>query len=216
MRIGGKDYPVDIWVYYARRMDEAAKRGLTLRAHFAPFPRMTEAASAIYRNRDFDLFIASRFLSTVAMQVQSVAIGWQIYDIGASPFALGFVGLCQFAADVFADIAGGRNRGPFRSAPRARHRVRRCSGLCAGLFLLFSLLAPHNTMLFYACWFCSARRAGSPDRPEVAARLPGAAGEACAFHCLNSSVFTTAVIAGPALGGFLFAVRSDARPIASA
>jgi hypothetical protein len=50
---------------------------------------MSEIPPAIYRARDLHLFVASRFTSTVAVQVQSVAIGWQIYDMERTPLALG-------------------------------------------------------------------------------------------------------------------------------
>src|SRR6185437_9997967 len=42
--------------------------------------RMTDAPPTVYRDRDFQVFAAVRFIVTIAMQVQSVAIGWQIYD----------------------------------------------------------------------------------------------------------------------------------------
>src|SRR5580765_1075242 len=51
---------------------------------------------AIYRARDVPLFLCCRFFSTVAMQVQSVAVGWRIYEITHNPLSLGLVGLCQF------------------------------------------------------------------------------------------------------------------------
>jgi hypothetical protein len=43
-----------------------------------------------YRDRDLYFFVASRFISTLAIQVQSVAIGWQIYDMARTPMALGW------------------------------------------------------------------------------------------------------------------------------
>ena len=49
-----------------------------------------------YRARDLYFFVSSRFISTLAIQVQSVAIGWQVYDMERTPLALGLVGLCQF------------------------------------------------------------------------------------------------------------------------
>ena len=49
-----------------------------------------------YRDRDLYLFVSSRFIATLAIQVQSVAIGWQVYDMVRTPLALGMVGLCQF------------------------------------------------------------------------------------------------------------------------
>ena len=54
------------------------------------------ADPTVYRARDIPVFIGSGFLSTLAMLVQSVAIGWQVYDIERTPLALGLVGLCQF------------------------------------------------------------------------------------------------------------------------
>src|SRR5579871_2563317 len=50
----------------------------------------------IYRSRDVPLFLCCRFFSTVAMQVQSVAVGWRVYEITHNPLSLGLVGLCQF------------------------------------------------------------------------------------------------------------------------
>ena len=57
---------------------------------------MRSDSSDIYRVRDVPLFLCCRFLSTVAMQVQSVAVGWRIYEITHNPLSLGLVGLCQF------------------------------------------------------------------------------------------------------------------------
>ena len=50
----------------------------------------------LYRDRDLYSFVTSRFIATLAIQVQSVAIGWQVYDMERTPLALGLVGLCQF------------------------------------------------------------------------------------------------------------------------
>src|ERR1700677_3852072 len=57
---------------------------------------MTDSPAALYRDRDFLIYLSSRFLSTIAMLVQSVAVGWQIYDISHQPLALGLVGLSEF------------------------------------------------------------------------------------------------------------------------
>jgi len=76
----------------------------------------------IYRLRDFYFFISARFLSTMAMQVQSVAIGWQIYNMVHTPLALGLVGLCQFAPMFLLTLPAGEisdrfdQRGVFSAA----------------------------------------------------------------------------------------------------
>ena len=47
-------------------------------------------------DRRFLQFLSSRVSSTIAYQMLSVAVGWQIYALTGSPFFLGLVGLAQF------------------------------------------------------------------------------------------------------------------------
>ena len=51
---------------------------------------------AAFRHRAFTLYFTARFLSTFALQIISVSVGWQIYDLTRDPFDLGLVGLIQF------------------------------------------------------------------------------------------------------------------------
>jgi MFS family permease len=166
---------------------------------------MTDMPPAIYRDRDFNLFITSRFCSAVATQVLSVAIGWQIYDIERTPLALGFVGLCEFAPMFLLTLPAGEIADRFDQR-RVLAMGQAMLGVCAGLFLLFSLLYPRNAMPFYAVLvlFGAARGFAAPSGQSMLAFLvpPERLAKSIA---LSSSAFTVAVIAGPALGGFLFA-----------
>ena len=45
-------------------------------------------------------FLSARAAATLAYQMASVAIGWQMYDLTGSPFALGLVGLVQFVPSL--------------------------------------------------------------------------------------------------------------------
>ena len=45
------------------------------------------------RHRNFALFLGARLLATVAVQMQSVAVGWQVYAITGDALDLGFIGL---------------------------------------------------------------------------------------------------------------------------
>ena len=110
---------------------------------------MTDSPPAVYRDRDFSFFISSRFLSTLAMQAQSVAIGWQIYDIERTPLALGLVGLCQFAPMFLLTLPAGEISDRFDQR-RVLAASQVVAGLCSALFLLISLFAPRNALLFYA------------------------------------------------------------------
>src|SRR3982751_3183004 len=55
-----------------------------------------EQRFAAFRHGAFLRYWASRFLTTFATQVVSVAVGWQIYDLTRDPFDLGLVGIIQF------------------------------------------------------------------------------------------------------------------------
>ncbi len=59
---------------------------------------------SIFRNRAFACFWASRGLSTLAVQAESVTIGWQVYEVARASrsveqgaLLVGMVGLAQFA-----------------------------------------------------------------------------------------------------------------------
>jgi MFS family permease len=162
------------------------------------------SSPTVYRSRDFSFYISSRFLSTVAMQVQSVAIGWQIYDIERTPLALGLVGLCEFVPMFLLTLPAGEIADRFDQR-RVLAVAQVVQAACAGLFLLFSLITPHKALPFYGVLvlFGAARGFSGPSGQSLLAFLvpPEKLGRSIA---LGSSAFTTAVIAGPALGGFLF------------
>jgi MFS family permease len=168
---------------------------------------MTDINSpALYRDRDFRFFISSRFLSTVAMQVQSVAIGWQIYDIERTPLSLGLVGLCEFVPMFLLTLPAGEIADRFDQR-RVLALAQALLGICSGLFLLFSLLYSRDALPFYGVLvlFGAARGFSGPSSQSLLAFLvpPERLAKSIA---LSSSAFTVAVIAGPALGGFLFAL----------
>jgi MFS family permease len=79
--------------------------------------------------------------------------------------------------------------------------------VCAGLFLLLTLTRPSSVVPYYAILilFGAARGFYGPAAQSLLPFLvpPEKLPRAIA---LSSSVFTTAVIAGPALGGFLYAI----------
>jgi MFS family permease len=167
---------------------------------------VSAAPDTIYRNRDFASFISGRFLSTIAMQVQSVAIGWQIYSITHSTFALGLVGLCQFGPMFLLTLPAGdiSDRFDQRKVFGASLAVQ---GICSALFLALTLSHVTAEVPFYAVLvlFGAARGFSGPAGSSLIAFLvpPEKLPRAIAA---SSSAFTTAVIAGPALGGFLYAL----------
>jgi len=162
-------------------------------------------ATPIYRARDLSAFVGQGFLMELAMQVLSVAIAWQVYDIERTALALGLVGLSQFVPMFLLTLPAGE------LADRVdQRRVLAISQIveasCAALFLACSLISPHNALPFYIILavFGAARGFSEPSRQSLLPFLvhPDSLAKAIAR---SSSLFTLAVIIGPALGGFLFA-----------
>jgi hypothetical protein len=171
---------------------------------------MSEIPPAIYRRRDLYLFVTSRFVSVLAMQVQSVAIGWQIYDIARTPWSLGLVGLCQFVPMFLCTLPAGELTDRFNQR-RIYSLAALLQAICSALFLGLSLFAPHRPAPFYGVLilFGAARGFAGPSGQSLLPFLvpPERLSKSIA---LSGSFFTSAVIAGPALGGFLYAFGQPA------
>ena len=56
----------------------------------------TRPAESAFTYPSFKRYWAARLCVTFAIQMQAVAIGWQIYDLTRRPLDLGLVGLAQF------------------------------------------------------------------------------------------------------------------------
>jgi MFS family permease len=105
-------------------------------------------------------------MATLANQIQSVAVAWQIYAIARSPLALGYVGLAQFlpvAALFFVagDVADRYNRRRILAISYAVQAV------AAAVLLVLTLLAAKSQWPFYAALVLlgSARAFGQPRWP---------------------------------------------------
>ncbi len=70
---------------------------------------------ALLKQTDFVFFWAARFVATLAVQIQAVTIGWQVYTLaretghneGEGAFLLGMVGLAQFIPLFFLTLTAG-------------------------------------------------------------------------------------------------------------
>ena len=49
----------------------------------------------VYRNREFRIYLATRFLMTFGIQMQNVITGWYLYELTKDPLILGMVGLSE-------------------------------------------------------------------------------------------------------------------------
>jgi MFS family permease len=73
-------------------------------------PRRSSTSSrngfSVLRHRNFAFYLSARTLGTLAVQMQNVAIGWQVYAMTHNLFDLGLIGLAQFALPALILLAG--------------------------------------------------------------------------------------------------------------
>src|SRR5437762_13555246 len=60
----------------------------------------SRAGRAAFSHPGFLLFQIARFLIVSAVEMQAVAVGWQVYEITKRPLDLGYVGLAQFLPGI--------------------------------------------------------------------------------------------------------------------
>jgi len=159
---------------------------------------------SVLKYRDYRFFLAARLLITAAVQIQSVAVGIQVYDISHSTFALGFVGLAQFLPMLALILPAGD------LADRYNRRIILlvscfvAAAVAAGFFLL-TVLDIQSLGLFYVvlALFGLVRTLSAPASQSLVPLLVPAEHLPRAI-AWSSSAFQTATIAGPALGGVLY------------
>ncbi len=82
--------------------------------------------------RGFQLYWAARLCAAMAIQMQAVAVGWQVYELTQRPLDLGLVGLAQFLPALGLAL--------FTGQVADRYDRRRVLALCVVLELVCALL----------------------------------------------------------------------------
>src|SRR5579863_9393012 len=95
-------------------------------------PRLAGGIAFTYP--DFVVFELALFFVEAALEMQSVAVGWQVYEITKRPLDLGLVGLAQFLPGIVLFLASGHAADRF---DRRRLLMFCYAGfaVCAGLLL---------------------------------------------------------------------------------
>jgi MFS family permease len=167
----------------------------------------SHAAGAAFRYPNFRLFISARALTVAGLEMQSVAVGWQIYEITRRPLDLGLAGLAQFLPGLLLFLLGGHVADRFDR----RHVLLACYSsfaLCSLALLTITLRGYHGVGPIYAVLVAMGfirvfnGPAGAAFTPLLvpAEVFPNAA-------AWGSSFFNAATIIGPVIGGVLYALR---------
>ncbi|HEX5419172.1 MAG TPA: MFS transporter [Gammaproteobacteria bacterium] len=159
---------------------------------------------SLRRHPAFIQFWGARLCAGFGFQMVSVAVGWQIYAITGRALDLGLVGLVQFAPSLLLALPAGHLADQLE-----RHRiVMLCQALewvSALLLALGSLLGwlGEGEILALVFLISVAKAVEFPSRQAI---VPALVPESVLPRALaaNASAGQAAMIAGPALGGFLY------------
>lgn len=169
-------------------------------------------AYAALRIGQYRHFVIGRNLSGLGDAMQSVAVGWELYQLSGKPIDLGYVGLVQALPIWLFALHAGHIADRFSRkwvSIIAQVGVCICSGLLAVLSLLHSGLG-----WFYVVLFLSAtmRAFGNPARTAL---LPQIAPKELLTNAVSwdSSLRRVAVMSGAAMGGWLIALTHHAMSV---
>ncbi len=166
--------------------------------------------TAAFQFSGFRLYQIARFCIVFCTEMQSVAVGWQVYEITHRPLDLGLTGLAQFLPGILLFLVSGHVTDRFDR--------RKLLSLCYVGFALSSLLLLYVTLhqeafhrsgsvkpIFAILFLVGAIRTFS--MPSSRALLPQLVSEEYFQNAVawNSSMFQFATILGPAMGGLLYA-----------
>jgi len=168
-------------------------------------PAAPSAPDSLLRHPAFLWFWTSRVLMAMGFQITSVAIGWRIYEVTGSAYALGFVGLVQFLPMLALTLVSGH------VADRYDRRmiviVCQIVETAALVFLTAIILAGSTGVAGIYAAVALLGAAQAFVAPTLGAMLPAVVPNALLPRAmaLSSSAFQTAMIVGPSAGGVLYA-----------
>lgn len=167
-------------------------------------PRL--AGRVAFTHPNFVSYTLARFFIVVALEMQSVAVGWQVYEITKRPLDLGYVGLAQFLPGFALFLFAGHAADLYDR----RKLLMWCYGgfaLCSALLLAISWRAPQSAhSIYFALVLLGIFRCF--NWPASRALLPQLVPEEHFSNAVawTASTFQIATIAGPAIGGIAYAL----------
>jgi len=177
-----------------------------------PFPIHMALSSDAYgalRIKEFRRILVTRFCITLAIQIQYVAIGWQVYAVTHDPLALGLSGLAEAMPYISVSLISGYVADHYNRKRVFQTAVLVLFAASVGLFLYGmqeeSVLRAQGVFPFYlvAAVVGLARAFMAPTMNALWGQwVPR---ELYANGATwNANNFNVAAITGPALGGLIY------------
>jgi MFS family permease len=165
---------------------------------------------AAFNNAAFMKYWLSRMAAIFATQIQTVAVGWQVYDLTRNPLDLGFVGLSQFLPALALVLITGM------VADRYRRRTIMAvclagEALAAAALLIFTATDQRGVWFIFVviAAFGIARAFYSPAQQSLLPNLVPTEMLSNAI-ALNSIAWQFGTICGPVAGGLLYGLAPEA------
>lgn len=167
---------------------------------------------AALRLRDFRLYSIGSLLAIIGQEMQSVAIGWDLYERTRSAMVLGWVGLIQALPVILLALPAGHLADRFD-----RRRIVLITQLfttvCSVGFVVASYYHGSISFFYLLLLLGAVGRAFMwPARAAMVAQLVPVKDFSNAATW-SSTVFQIGAISGPALGGLLIAKYNSALPV---
>jgi len=164
---------------------------------------------SVFKNKEFVSFISARLMFTVAILMQSVVVGWQMYELTKDPFALGLAGLVEAIPSIITALVSGAivdSRDRKKVLTFAYVLMFSCS---VSLFIVSSdflpLLVSQKVLFIYCIIFVTGISRGFYMPASQALLGQIVAKEMYPFAVSwNISVWQIGAISGPAIGGFVY------------
>ena len=163
------------------------------------------AGRAAFSHPGFLLFQIARFLIVSAVEMQAVAVGWQVYEITKRPLDLGYVGLAQFLPGILLFPISGHASDRFE-----RRNV--LSACYAGYALCFAILlalsrrgVPSIVPIYIVLVMIGVVR--SFNGPASRSILPQLVPQEHFANAVawNATIFQASTVLGPSFGGIVYA-----------
>ena len=168
-------------------------------------PSTAATPSSLLRLPDYMRFWSSRLASTAAGQMMMVALGWQMYDLTGSAWDLGLVGLAQFLpALLLALPAGHVVDGSDRKRVLAAAMAVQLAVAAALALGSHQHLLGRDALLMLSLVLGGVRAFQMPASQALLPQLVPLALLPRAV-AMSSTALQGAIIAGPAVGGALYA-----------
>ncbi len=171
------------------------------------------SSRAAFTYPNFRFYSLARLLTTISSEMQSVAVGWQVYNFTHRPLDLGLVGLAQFLPGICLFLLAGHTAD---RVPRLRI-LKTCYGafaLCSLLLLLLTLQGLHSVYAVYAVLLLNGTvRAFNGPASQALVPLLVSQRDFPNAVTWSASIFHAATIAGPMIGGLLYGVTGNPIPV---